>query len=199
MSVSGKKVFSELSVEQAGTRGNLLPGKPDIAAKPTLQVKTGAPDEMDQLTNAAANMVIDTSAEDEEAAKKERTIQRKELDKLFADSMLKDQVPAMKMPDALNIELFPDQQAVSKFVTTRTRMQFCERFHMDKDSLKFFLDTFVHANLSNDEAIAQETYIMMRFSEIADHADNGWLEDIVRTESDGLFVESSDFESEQLD
>jgi SNF2 family DNA or RNA helicase len=110
MSVSGKKVFSELSVEQAETRGNLLPGKPDIAAKPTLQVKTGAPDEMDQLTNAAANMVIDTSAEDEEAAKKQRIVQRKELDKLFADSMLKDQVPAMKMPDALNVQLFPYQQ-----------------------------------------------------------------------------------------
>jgi hypothetical protein len=113
MSVSAKKVFSELSVEQAGTRGNQLPGKPDISAKPTLQVKTGAPDEMDQLTAAAANMAIVTPAEVEEAveaAKKERIIHRKELDQIFADSMLKDQVPAMKMPDALNVELFPYQQ-----------------------------------------------------------------------------------------
>jgi hypothetical protein len=104
MSVSGKKVFSELSVEQAGTRGNLLPGKP------ALQVKTGAPDEMDQLTNATANMAIVTPAEVEEAAKKERIIHRKEMEKIFEDSMVKDQVPAMKMPDALNVELFPYQQ-----------------------------------------------------------------------------------------
>jgi SNF2 family DNA or RNA helicase len=71
------------------------------------------PDEIDQLTEAAANMSIDIPAEDEkaeEAAKKERIVQRKELDKLFADSMLKDQVPDMKMPDALNIELFPYQE-----------------------------------------------------------------------------------------
>jgi SNF2 family DNA or RNA helicase len=111
MSVSGKKVvFSELSVEQAGTRGNLLPGKSDIVAKPTLQVKTGTPDEMAQLTDAAANMSIVTPAEAEEAAKKERIIHRKELDVIFADSILKDQVPAMKMPDALKVELFPYQQ-----------------------------------------------------------------------------------------
>jgi hypothetical protein len=110
MSASGKKVFSELSAEQVGLRGNLLPGKSDTPAKPALQVKTGAPDAMDQLTNAAANMVIDTSVEDNEAAKKERIVQRKELDKLFADSMLKDQVPDMKMPDALNIDLFPYQE-----------------------------------------------------------------------------------------
>jgi SNF2 family DNA or RNA helicase len=74
---------------------------------------TEAPDEIDQLTDAAANMSIDIPAEDdktEEAAKKERIVQRMELDKLFADSMLKDQVPDMKMPDALNIELFPYQE-----------------------------------------------------------------------------------------
>jgi hypothetical protein len=93
MSVSGKKVFSELSLEQAGTRGNVLSGKPDISAKPILQVKTGAPDEMDQLTNATANMAIATPAEAEKAAKKQLIIFPKEFDE-FADSMLKDQVPA---------------------------------------------------------------------------------------------------------
>jgi SNF2 family DNA or RNA helicase len=111
MSISGKKILSELSVEQAGkTRENLLPGNPDIVAKPTLQVKTGAPDDMAQLTDAAANMTIATPAEDEEAAKKRRIVQKKELDTIFADSMLKDHVPDMKMPAALKVELFPYQQ-----------------------------------------------------------------------------------------
>jgi SNF2 family DNA or RNA helicase len=104
MSTNGNKVFSELSVEQAGTRGNLLPEKPDSVVKSTLQVKTGAPDEMDQLTNTTANMAIDTSVKDEDIN------QRNELDRLFADTSFKDQVPDMKMPDALNIELFPYQE-----------------------------------------------------------------------------------------
>jgi SNF2 family DNA or RNA helicase len=104
MSTNGNKVFSELSVEQARTRGNLLPEKPDKAVKSTLQVKTGAPDEMDQLTKTTANMVIDTSAKDGDID------QRNELDRLFADTSLKDQVPDTMMPDALGIKLFPYQQ-----------------------------------------------------------------------------------------
>jgi SNF2 family DNA or RNA helicase len=55
-------------------------------------------------------MAIVTPTEVEEAAKKERIVHRKELDKIFADSMTKDQVPAMKMPDALKVKLFPYQE-----------------------------------------------------------------------------------------
>jgi SNF2 family DNA or RNA helicase len=131
MTVNGEETLKELSVEQAGARGNLLPGNPDIVAKPTLLVD-GAPDEMDQLTAAAANMAIVATAEQLaaakkataeqleaakkataqklEAAKKERIIERKELDTIFAGSMLKDKVPAIKMPAALKVELFPYQQ-----------------------------------------------------------------------------------------
>jgi hypothetical protein len=116
MSVSGKGSLKELSVEQAGARGNMLPGNPDIAAKPTLQVKTGAPDVMAQLVDATANMAIVASptAEEKEAAKEAAKqaliIQRKALDTIFADSMNKDKVPAIKMPAALKVELFPYQQ-----------------------------------------------------------------------------------------
>jgi hypothetical protein len=111
MSVSGKNALGDLSLEQAGKRANALPGKTDIVAKPSLQIITGTPNEMNQLTDATANMSIVTPTEDAEAAKKERIVHRKELDLIFADSStLKDQVPAIDMPDALKVELYPYQK-----------------------------------------------------------------------------------------
>jgi hypothetical protein len=78
-------------VEQAGTR-EISSQAYDTSAKPALQVKTGLPMRWISSLAYTTNMAIVTPTEVEEAAGR-NIVHRKELDKIFADSMTRIKSP----------------------------------------------------------------------------------------------------------